>query len=155
MIDLGSHSTKIGVALQTDSNSKYGDQSLFADLIPALIGRPKLTSLKRVHRTSVDMKKDELKFGLDCFTQSDLLSISPLIEQGLVQDWDNLEEFLAQTLQSNYGNELNTLEEPKLLLSQNLSHSKKEVREKLTSIVFETLDFAHFQFTQTPTNVLH
>ena len=98
VIDLGSHTTKIGVVHPADSNDPDDEQQPVADLVPTLIGRPKLTSLKRTHKTSVDIKKEELKFGLECWTQSDLLSISPLIEQGLVQDWDNLEEYLTQTL---------------------------------------------------------
>ena len=93
------------------------------------------------------MKTHELKFGLDCLTRSDLLSISPLIEQGLVQDWDNLEEFMVSTVHGSYGKEFSTIDEPKLLLCDNLGLSKKERSEKLASIVFEGLGFAHFQFT--------
>ena len=157
VLDLGSHTSKIGVVRPPEhahSGNPAANENPAADLVPTLIGRPKLTSLNRFHRTSNDMKTEELKFGLDCLTRSDLLSISPLIEQGLVQDWDNLEEFLRQMLQSSYGKELATFDEPKLLLVENLGHSKKEKHEKLASIVFESLDFAHFQFTQTPTNIL-
>lgn len=42
-----------------------------------------------------------------------------------------------------------------LLLCENFSLKQKKVREKLAEIVFETLDFSNFQFTDAASNILH
>lgn len=100
LVDLGSHSLKIGT--MQDERSSNDSNELFhvshnlsqsavdicsaseskhamCDEIPTLIGRPKITSLSQLYLNSTDLEK-QVRYGLDCFRQSDLLSIQPIIQ---------------------------------------------------------------------------
>jgi actin-related protein 2 len=88
-------------------------------------------------------------FGLDCITRSLHVSISPLIEQGTVNDWDRLETFMAHTILS-----CGMTASKSLLLSQSFGQNHKN-RCKLAEVGFESLGLDYFQFSQPAENVLY
>lgn len=106
LLDLGSHTLKIGTFQENDDTQSNGsDESLFhishmsavttrnsakleCDEIPTLKGWPKITSLNQMYLNSAQIA-DRVRYGLDCLLQSDFLSLHPIIaSQGSIQDWD-------------------------------------------------------------------
>ena len=77
MIDLGSHSTKIGVS--------------DCICIPTLLGIPTIVKINSKHQLAKNLKNE---YSLDVIKKGALLSISPVIEAGYLSDWDKLAEFL-------------------------------------------------------------
>jgi actin-related protein len=115
-------------------------------LVPTFVGVPKLIKLNQIHLPSASLKpnpqNDAYTFGLDCLTRSPLLSISPLIEQGVVMDWPRLEAFIEHTVLtyalSHQGTDLPI---QRLLLSHSLPSKNSH---KLAEIAFESLDCTEF-----------
>lgn len=62
------------------------------------MGIPKITSLTQMYSNSTEIASN-LRYGIDCLRQSDLLSLHPIIQsQGYDQDWDKIESLLHHTI---------------------------------------------------------
>lgn len=106
VVDLGSHLTRVGSSSASHQESltsiyspdddvvKISETSSSFEAVPTLIGYPKMVKLNGVHLNHQKVL-DELKFGNECILRSPLLSVHPLIQQGEVSDWDDLELFLT------------------------------------------------------------
>jgi actin len=124
VIDFGSGTIKAGFS---------GDKDIRVEF-PSIIGKPKHKNDKSLHK--------DFFVGDDAIKLKDKLSLRNLNERGYISNWDDFEKALHHTLYNEL--RVSPEDQPLLLTGIGGGLNGQKDREKITQIIFETINIPHF-----------
>ena len=147
VIDLGTYTTKIGLAPQ---DFGVHNETFPQIMVPTMLGQTKLLP-GRLSDTKA--AEGQTYVGFEALRRSSLLSLKYPMEHGIVMDWDEITQLLEHTVREGMKLEFDSLTSGLMMTESPLN--PKAHRERLTQLAFEQFEVPRFQVSMNAMNALY